>query len=229
MSLFLFEELPVDLRPRERFLEVGPSYLSEVELLAIVLRTGQKKENVLHFAERILRHFNGLQGLKEASIEELQELSGIGLVKAIELKSVVELGLRFAKSQKTKLGQVVSSYALGQDLILEMKDLNQEQLIAIYLNTKNEIIKKEVLFVGSLNQSIAHPREIFKGALKVSAASLILAHNHPSGNLTPSTHDIAFTKRVEEVGKLMGIEVLDHFIIGQENYLSLKEEGYFKK
>lgn len=183
MSLFLFEELPVDLRPRERFLEVGPSYLSEVELLAIVLRTGQKKENVLHFAERILRHFNGLQGLKEASIEELQELSGIGLVKAIELKSVVELGLRFAKSQKTKLGQVVSSYALGQDLILEMKDLNQEQLIAIYLNTKNEIIKKEVLFVGSLNQSIAHPREIFKGALKVSAASLILAHNHPSGNL----------------------------------------------
>lgn len=225
----VFESVPCDLKPRERFKQVGPTSLSDVELLAIFLRTGSAQENVLQFSESILCHFNGLQGLKEASLEELKAVHGLGEVKSIEIQGMIELGKRFSKSKRQKLGQVLSSYALGQDLILEMKDLQQEHLVGIYLNTKNEIIKKETLFVGSLNQSVAHPREIFKGALKVSAASIIIAHNHPSNHLEPFKQDIHFTKRISEIGGLMGIPVLDHFIIGEEDYLSLKEEGYFTK
>lgn len=229
MGNFLLKEVPENLQPRERFLEVGVENLSDAELLAIVLRTGLKEEHVLRFAERILHHFSGLQGLKEASLEELQEVKGIGLIKAMELKATMDLGGRAARSHRVKYGQILSSFQLGQDLIFQMKDLQQEHLIAIYLNTKNEIIKKETLFVGSLNQAIAHPREIFKGALKASAASLILAHNHPSGILTPSQHDLSFTKRIVQIGKLMGIPLLDHFIIGQDDYLSLKEEGLLEE
>ncbi|WP_071130664.1 RadC family protein [Enterococcus timonensis] len=228
MTHFLLKEVPTEIRPRERLLQVGAQNLSDAEILAIVLRTGLRKENVLRFAERILHTFGSLHGLKEASLEELQEVHGLGQVKAIELKAVMELGSRLNNAKRNKLGQIVSSYHLGQNLISQMKDLQQEHLIGIYLNTKNEIIKQETLFIGSLNQSIAHPREIFKGAIKSSAANIILAHNHPSGNLTPSANDLTFTKRVAEIGELMGIPLLDHLIVGESDYLSLKEEGFIK-
>lgn len=225
---FLLQEVPENLRPRERFYEVGCKNLSDVELLALVLRTGLKNENVLAFSQRLLIEVKGLPGLKEASVEELMTIKGVGEVKAIELKAIMELGCRLGEVRTLKKGQIISSFILGQALILEMKDLKQEHLVALYLNTKNELIKKETLFIGSLNQSIAHPREIFKHALKASAASIILVHNHPSGHTIPSSHDISFTKRIVKIGELMGIKLLDHLIIGEDNYLSMEEENILK-
>lgn len=225
MSL-LVSELTHDERPRERFLSAGKAALSDAELLAIILRTGTRQENVLHFAQRLLNHFGSLQHLKKATLEELQKVHGVGLVKAIEIQAVIELGYRTMRVAKIRRGQVTSSFALGQDLIEQMRDLEQEHLVAIYLTTKNEIIKELTIFVGSLNQSIAHPREIFKGAVRASAAGIVLAHNHPSNNLEPSQNDLNFTKRIVDAGNLMGIRILDHLIIGHNDYRSLKEEGY---
>lgn len=225
MSL-LVSELTHDERPRERFLSAGKAALSDAELLAIILRTGTRQENVLHFAQRLLNHFGSLQHLKKATLEELQKVHGVGLVKAIEIQAVIELGYRTMRVAKIRRGQVTSSFALGQDLIEQMRDLEQEHLVAIYLTTKNEIIKELTIFVGSLNQSIAHPREIFKGAVRASAAGIVLAHNHPSNNLDPSQNDLNFTKRIVDAGNLMGIRILDHLIIGHNDYRSLKEEGY---
>ena len=137
---------------------------------------------------------------------------------------MIELGHRIAQANQIKLGQIFSSVELGERLIQEMKDLQQEHLVALYLNMKNEIIKKETIFIGSLNQAVAHPREIFKGAVRCSAARVILSHNHPSGDPIPSMNDLNFTKRVVECGELMGIDVLDHIIVGHDCYYSLKEE-----
>ncbi|MGX6962989.1 RadC family protein [Vagococcus xieshaowenii] len=211
--------------PRERCLEVGVENLTIKELLAILLRTGTKKQSVLELSEEVINHFKTLFDLKEASIEELQLISGVGKVKAMEIQAAIELGYRIAKSNQIKLGQVVSSHALGHELIDEMKDWRQEHLIVIYLNTKNQMIKKEVIFKGTLNQSIAHPREIYRVAVKCAAARFILAHNHPSGNPNVSQQDVDFTKRIIECGKIMGIELLDHLVIGDIRYLSMREEG----
>lgn len=215
--------MPVANRPRERLIHYGEGALSDQELLAIILRTGFKEKNVMHLSLQFLNHFGSLYELKVASLEELQEIKGVGLVKAVEIKAVIELGMRLAKANQVKLGRVTSSMEIGQMMIEELKDLRQEHLMALYLNTKNEMIKKETLFIGSLNQSIAHPREIFRSAVKYSAARIILVHNHPSGDTYPSKNDIEFTKRVVECGELMGIELLDHLIIGHQSYCSLKE------
>lgn len=223
--VFLLKEVPAASRPRERFLAVGQGALAEAELLALILRTGGKSESVLHIAQRLLNQFEGIHGLSNASLEELQKIKGVGPVKAMELLAVFELSRRLARKKPLQKGQVVSSFDLGQDLILRMGSKQQEHLVAIYLNTKNQIIREETVFVGSLNQSIAHPREIFKGAVRASAANLILAHNHPSNDLQPSKNDLAFTKRICQAGELMGIKVLDHLIIGEYDYFSMKEEN----
>lgn len=219
----LISEMPESNRPRERLIRHGEAALSDQELLAIILRTGSKDKNVMHLALQFLNHFGSLYELKVASLEELQEIKGIGPIKALEIRAVIEFGTRLAKANQVKLGKVTSSMEIGQMMIEELKDLRQEHLMALYLNTKNEMIKKETLFIGSLNQSIAHPREIFRSAVKYSAARIILVHNHPSGDTYPSENDIGFTKRVVECGELMGIELLDHLIIGHQSYCSLKE------
>ncbi len=216
------------VRPRERLLEAGEGALSNQELLAIILRTGSKPYTVIDLAQMILEEFPDLYTFKDASLSELQRIPGVGVVRSIELKAMMEFGRRVHLASQPKLGKVQSSYAIAQQLMEEMKDYQQEHLLCLYLNTKNEIIKKETLFIGSLNQSVAHPREIFKGAVRVSAARIILTHNHPSGNPKPSSHDLQFTKRVKECGEMMGIEVLDHLIIGTGRYVSLREEGFFQ-
>lgn len=216
------------VRPRERLLEAGEGALSNQELLAIILRTGSKPYTVIDLAQMILEEFPDLYTLKDASLSELQRIPSVGVVRSIELKAMMEFGRRIHLASQPKLGKVQSSYAIAQQLMEEMKDYQQEHLLCLYLNTKNEIIKKETLFIGSLNQSVAHPREIFKGAVRVSAARIILTHNHPSGNPKPSSHDLQFTKRVKECGEMMGIEVLDHLIIGTRRYVSLREEGFFQ-
>lgn len=221
----LLRELPSGSLPRERMLEAGEDALSDQELLAIILRTGHHKVNVMELAGRILSHFTSLYELKQATLEELQVIKGIGLTKAIEIKAVLELGRRTQQAMMPKIGRVNSSYELAQHLIQELRDYQQEHLIGIYLNTKNEIIQRKTLFVGSLNQSVAHPREIFRGAVRCSAARLICVHNHPSGNPRPSGNDLALTKRIQKCGEMMGIDLLDHIITGHTDYVSFREEG----
>lgn len=214
-----------ELQPRERLRKYGPEVLNHQELLAIILRTGSRNKNVLELSEEILKSFDDLFDLKTASVEELMMIEGIGEVKAIEIQAVIEFGRRMSLYSREKKGSIHSSAALGEQLIKEMKDYQQEHLMVLYLNTKNEILKKKTIFIGSLSQSVAHPREIFKLAVKCSAARIIVVHNHPSGNPEPSKQDIAFTHRLIECGSLMGIEMLDHLVIGEKSYISMKENG----
>ncbi|MEI5993406.1 RadC family protein [Candidatus Enterococcus mansonii] len=224
-KLFI-REMPEDCLPRERLEEVGEKALSNQELLAILLRTGSKDSHVMDVASKFLNYFNHLYELKNATLNEMMEIKGIGRIKAIELRAAIEFGYRIQQSTQMKFGKVSSSYQIAQNLMYELQDLQQEHLVCLYLNTKNEVIKQETVFKGSLNQSVAHPREIFRSAVKYSAARLILAHNHPSGNPTPSESDIHFTQRMQECGKMMGIDVLDHIIIGEQVYISMREENF---
>lgn len=225
-KLFI-REMPEDCLPRERLEEVGEKALSNQELLAILLRTGSKNTHVMEVASKFLNYFSHLYELKNATLTEMMEVKGVGRIKAIELRAAIEFGYRIQQSTQLKLGKVSSSYQIAQNLMNELQDFQQEHLVCLYLNTKNEVIKQETVFKGSLNQSVAHPREVFRSAVKYSAARLILAHNHPSGNPTPSESDISFTRRMQKCGKMMGIEVLDHIIIGQQVYISMREENFF--
>jgi len=213
------------LLPRERLKIYGEKQLSNQELLAILLRTGTKQHSVLEVSKKVFESFNQLSDLKEASLEELAQIKGIGPIKAIEIKAVLELGARLNQGKPMKLGRVYSSQQIGDLLVAELNGLYQEHLLVLYLNTKNHIIKKETIFIGGLNQSIAHPREIFRVAVRCSAAKIILAHNHPSGDPYPSKQDIDFTERLGQCGELLNIPLIDHFVIGEESYISFKEEG----
>lgn len=217
--------IPEKGRPRERMMEYGPKALADHELLAIILRTGTREKNVLSLAFDVLNEVGNLYNFRHVSLQELMEIPGIGKIKAIEILAAIEFGSRIARSPQVKEGTVMSSSWVGEYLTKEMAGLTQEHVVALYLNTKNEIIKNETIFVGSLNTSVAHPREIFKGAVRYSAARIILAHNHPSGNTEPSEADFSFTRRVVDAGEMMGIEIIDHFIIGENSYLSLREQG----
>ncbi|BDG46305.1 MULTISPECIES: DNA repair protein RadC [Parageobacillus] len=222
----MIRDVPKDDRPRERLLSAGPESLADHELLAILLRTGTKEESVLQLAHRLLQHFEGLRLLKDASIEEITSIKGIGTTKAIQILAAIELGRRIHR-----LGYndryVIRSPEDGAKYVMEdMRFLSQEHFVAIYLNTKNQVIYRKTIFIGSLNASIVHPREVFKEAIKRSAASIICAHNHPSGDPTPSREDIDVTKRLAECGRIIGIELLDHLIIGDQKFVSLKEKGY---
>ena len=224
-SMNLIKEVPIQSRPRERLEQYGEKALANHELLAILLRTGTKGTNVVTLALSMLNQFEDLYYLKTASCQELMTVAGIGRIKAIELKAAIELGVRISQASQIKIGQITSSTKAGEMLLLEMRGLQQEHLVVLYLNTKNEIIKKETIFIGGLNSSIAHPREIFRGAVRYSAARMIVGHNHPSGNPEPSEADIQFTRRMSECGELMGIDLLDHIIIGEQGFISLKELG----
>ena len=217
--------IPMDGRPRERMENYGPKALADHELLAIILRTGTRDKNVVNLALDVLNKVEDLYNFRHVSMQELMQIPGVGRIKAIEILAAIEFGGRIARTSQVKEGTVMSSSWVGNYLLKEMSSLKQEHVVALYLNTKNEIIKKETLFVGSLNSSVAHPREIFKGAVRYSAARIILAHNHPSGNTEPSDADFSFTRRVVDAGELMGIEVIDHIIVGEDEYLSLREEG----
>lgn len=217
--------IPTESRPRERMEEYGPKILADHELLAIILRTGTRDQNVLSLALSVIREVENLYMFRHTSLQELMKIPGIGRVKATEILAAIEFGGRIARTSQVKEGTVISSSWVGNYLLKEMSNLTQEHVVALYLNTKNEIVKKETIFVGSLNSAVAHPREIFKGAVRYSAARIIIAHNHPSGNTEPSEADYSFTRRMVDAGEIMGIEVIDHFIIGETEYLSLKEHG----
>ncbi len=214
-------------RPRERLLRQGAMSLSNQELLAILLRTGTKEESVLALANRVLSTFERLHHLKHATIEEMIAIKGIGEVKAIQILAAIELGRRLSQKQNDDKFTVRSPQDAAAYLMPDMTSLSQEHFVALFLNVKNQIMHKQTIFIGSLNASIVHPREIFREAVKRSAASIICAHNHPSGIPTPSPEDIEVTKRIQEAGYIIGIELLDHIIIGDHQFISLKEKGYF--
>ncbi|MGE7605286.1 RadC family protein [Peribacillus frigoritolerans] len=222
----LIRDYPKEERPRERFLQDGPQSLSNQELLALLLRTGSREESVLQLSGRLINSFKGMRLLKEASVEELIVIKGIGEAKAIQILASVELGRRI-NNLNDQDRYVIRSPEDGANYCMEeMRFLSQEHFVCLYLNTKNQVLQKTTVFIGSLNASIVHPREVFKEAFKRSAASIICLHNHPSGDPSPSREDIEVTKRLVECGKIIGIEVLDHIIIGEHKYVSLKEKGY---
>ncbi|WP_313891719.1 DNA repair protein RadC [Psychrobacillus sp.] len=213
-------------RPRERLIRQGAPSLSNQELIAILLRTGTKQESVLHLANRVLTFFEQIQELKNASLEEIMSVKGIGEAKAVQLLAAVELGRRLSQQKTDEKFTIRSPKDAATYLMTDMTSLKQEHFVTLFLNVKNQIIHKQTIFIGSLNASIVHPREIFREAVKRSAASIICAHNHPSGNPAPSPEDIEVTQRLLEAGQLMGIEMLDHVIIGDHQFISLKEKGY---
>ncbi|MFS0861722.1 DNA repair protein RadC [Fredinandcohnia sp. 179-A 10B2 NHS] len=225
-SALMIRDYPQEERPRERLVTEGPESLSNLELLAILLRTGSKEESVIQLSNRLLHQFEGLRLLKDATVEEITAIKGIGQAKAVQIMASIELGRRIGKLQYEDR-YVIRSPEDGAKYVMEdMRFLSQEHFVCLYLNTKNQVIHRQTIFIGSLNASIVHPREVYKEAFRRSAASIICVHNHPSGDPTPSREDIEVTKRLVECGKIIGIELLDHLIIGEHKYVSLKEKGY---
>lgn len=220
------KDVPKAERPRERLLQYGATHLSNKELIALLLGSGTRTESVLDLANRVLMHFEGLKLLKDATIEELTAIKGIGPARGVIMLAALELGERLNKYKPSER-YVVRSPEDGADYVMEeMRTLDQEHFIALFLNTKNQIIHSQTIFIGTLNSSVVHPREIFREAVRRSSASIIVAHNHPSGDPTPSPEDINVTKRLVKAGKIMGIEVLDHLVIGDGRFVSLKEKGH---
>ncbi|WP_251549378.1 RadC family protein [Neobacillus muris] len=225
-NTLMIRDFPQDERPRERFIKHGPQSLSNHELIAILLRTGTKDESVLQLSNRLLTHFEGLRQLKTATLEEITEIKGIGSAKAIQILAAVEIGRRMANLNYNDRYVIRSPEDGAKYVMNDMRFLSQEHFVCLYLNTKNQVIHKQTIFIGSLNASIVHPREVYREALKRSAASIIAVHNHPSGDPAPSREDIEVTKRLAECGKIIGIDLLDHLIIGENKFVSLKEKGY---
>ncbi len=216
--------MPAEMRPRERLSIHGEKSLSEQELLAIIIGNGTKNVSALDLSQRLLVHFQGLRNIREAELEEMMKVKGIGTAKAVTIKAAIELGRRTALDVKIK-DYIHSPEDVSRLLIDEMRYFDREHLYGLYLDRKGGLLSKEIISIGSLSSSIVHPREVFKSAVKCSASSLIVAHNHPSGDPTPSREDFDITRRLVEAGKIMGIELIDHLVIGHKSYCSLKEKG----
>ncbi len=221
----VIRDLPVGERPRERMEQYGPEALSTAELLAIILRVGSRGESAVRLAERLLSEFGGLPGIARARQQELSALSGIGLAKSAQVKAAFELGKRLSTSADGAKPVVSEAKAAATLVMEDLRYRQQECLAAIFLDARNQVIRVHVLTVGTLTGSPAHPRVVFKEALAHGSASLIVCHNHPSGDPTPSKEDIALTARLVKAGELLGIPVLDHIIIGSGRFVSLKESG----
>lgn len=221
------KDLPEDDRPRERLIKYGPEVLSNAELIAIIIGTGSKEESAILLAQRLIMDDRGLKFIIDSGIEKLSSIKGIGTAKAVKLKAALELGRRMMLSASND-GFIIRSPDDVKNLMMdEMRYLNKEYFKVIMLNVKNKVIAIETISIGSLNSSIVHPREVFKAAIERASSSIILVHNHPSGDPTPSREDIEITKRLSESGNILGIKVLDHIIIGDGKSISFKEKGYY--
>ncbi|MGD8903852.1 MAG: DNA repair protein RadC [Anaerolineae bacterium] len=219
------KELPSRERPRERLLEYGVGALSTAELLAIILRTGTKDENVILLSHRLLARFGNLAGLVQASMPEMVAERGLGPAKVAQLKAALELGRRMLVESPEERPQIRAPADAANLVMTEMGVLEQEQLRVILLDTKNRVLSTPTIYVGSLNTSMIRVGELFREAIRANCASLIVVHNHPSGDPTPSPEDVAVTRQIVEAGKLLDIDVLDHLVIGRQRFVSLKERG----
>jgi DNA repair protein RadC len=222
------KDKPLNERPYEKCLRYGAECLSDAELLAVVIRCGSQGENAVETARRIL-HLpgltNGLLSLYHLSIPELKELPGIGSVKAVQLKCIAELSRRMAKASPADALSMTNPDQIAGFFMEDMRHKEREELRVVLFNTRNQYIRDTVLFQGTVNSSVVSPREIFLEALKYQAVSIVLLHNHPSGDCTPSREDILTTRRIQGAGDLLGIALIDHIIIGNHSYISLKERG----
>lgn len=219
------KELPEGVRPRERLLKEGAEVLSDAELLAILLGTGSREATALDLASQLLTAFQSLRRLVDATVEEMSQMKGVGPAKASQVKAALELARRLSRYSDLPRSVIRSPEDAAGLVMEEMRHLDREHFRAILMNTKNQVITVDNVSVGTLNSSTVHPRELFRNAIKRSAAALILLHNHPSGDPAPSREDIDITGRLVQAGKIVGIEVLDHVIIGDNKFTSLKAEG----
>ncbi len=221
----LIKDLPASERPRERLQNYGPGSLSTSELLAIILRTGARSESVVNLGSRLLAQFGGLAGIARASFADLCNVHGLGPAKVAQLKAALELGKRLMVASPEERPQVKSPADVANLLMLEMGFLEQEHLRVVLLDTKNRVLNIPTIYIGSLNTSILRVGELFREAVRANCAAVIVVHNHPSGDPTPSPEDVRITQQIVEAGKLLDVEVLDHLVIGEQRYVSLKERG----
>lgn len=223
---YSIQHLPEEERPRERLVRFGAESLSTTELIALILGSGSKSKPILQLAHEIMARFGDLRQLAEATLTELIEIKGVGSVKAIQLQAAFNLGMRASKQvikPKYRIEHPLHAYHLLKD---EMEREKRELFVVILQDVKGYVICHEVVSIGSLSQTLVHPREVFYPAIRHKAASLIIAHNHPSGDPTPSAQDLELTKLLVEAGHLMNIPLHDHLIIGQQRYISLRQQGF---
>ena len=222
-------DLPVAERPRERLAALGVQALSQQELLACLLGRGVPGESVLITAQRLLARFGSLRGIAEASLEELAQVRGVGVAKGCQLKAACELSRRLELSSDGPTGRPLdTAESAGQAALRHLARRKKEHFIILLLDSRHRVLRVAEISVGSLDMSIVHPRETFREAITASAAAIILAHNHPSGDPTPSPEDLDLTRRLMEAGRLLGIPVLDHIIVGGSRWISLQTQGFLK-
>lgn len=214
--------------PRERLLDNGPAALRTDELIAIVLQTGNRTISVMELSHRVLETVDGLYGLLDVAVEELMAIPGIGVAKALQLAAAVELGRRVVQKPTFRKKQIRSADDAAGYFMDRMRYLKKEHFVILHLDTKHCVIGEETVSMGSLDASIVHPREIFKSAVKRSASAILCVHNHPSGDPTPSPEDIAVTQRLHQAGKLLGIDVLDHIVVGDGRFISIQSQGHMR-
>jgi DNA repair protein RadC len=222
--LIRLKEIPEEEKPREKLKKFGPDFLKNHELLAIILNTGYKGLNVLELSREIIKDYGSVGIAQERSVERLMGDLGLPEVKACQIVACFELGRRFFLEDKGRIPTIKSPEDAYKHLE-EMKKLQKEQFRCLYLNVRNRLIHDEVISLGSLTASIVQPREVFRPAIEYSAVALILAHNHPSGDPEPSKDDLEITKKMVQVGEIMEIDVLDHLIIGEQGFMSMREKG----
>ncbi|NLW49474.1 MAG: DNA repair protein RadC [Candidatus Brocadiaceae bacterium] len=218
-------DLPPEARPRERLLACGEAHLSDVELLAIIIRGGSSKATALDLAARLMREFGTFRGLAACSPAELMRVHGIGPAKAAQIRAALAIARRYAGDRLPAGRAIGGSESLFRYMREKMFGLDREHFCVLLLDTKNQILREETVSIGSLNESVVHPREVFKTAIRQSASAVVFVHNHPSGNPEPSMQDRRLTDRLCEAGRLVGIRVLDHMIIGRDTYFSFAEQG----
>lgn len=226
---FTIHDLPVSERPRERLEKFGPEALSAQELLALILGRGVKDEPVMMAAQKILSRFGSLEALQEASLEDLKEIKGLGIAKAAQIKSCLEIARRINNSDTTNYSQyrtkrIISAKDVYKLVKSKLSDYNKEHFFVISLDSRNNVLGIDEVSVGTLNANLVHPRETFEAAIRRHAAQIIIAHNHPSGDPEPSKEDLEITNKLVESGKALDIDIIDHIIIGQNKYASLKEQ-----
>lgn len=224
-AVYRIKDMEENERPRERLARLGPQALKNNELIAILLRVGVKGENVIDVAERLLHDFGGITGLHRVSVDELCRAHGIGMAKAAQIKAAIELGRRLVAESPDEKPAIHSPQDAANLVMYAMSALEQEELHVMLLDTRNRVLRIEPVYRGSVNTSQVRVGELFKAAIRANAPNLIVVHNHPSGDPTPSPDDVAVTRATVQAGKLLDVNVLDHLVVGGGRFVSLKERG----